>query len=226
MQRIVLMRTCVWSALIALFTVTAVPSAAHAQATRSGPTFRIGGTTSPIILPDVAYDPMRERYLVVSGNGFIEGQLLNKNGTKTRRCCSIGTGRHTIPASFSREPRMSGRLESGEGNFNPRVVANEGGRYLTVTSSKFAAVHGQFAGSVAAPPPGSAPRIFLDSPANGSLVQPTFSVGGWAVDLGSPVGSGTGVPTVHVWARPTGGAPAIFLGGATMGIGRPDIAAH
>jgi hypothetical protein len=129
---------------------------------------------------------------------------------------------------------------AGDGNFNPRVVASAArGRYLTVTSSKFAAIHGQFATSSAngggggggggtppppPPPAGSDPKMFLDSPANGSQVQPQFSVLGWALDLGAP--SGTGVATVHVWAFPTTGAAPIFLGATTMGVQRPDIAAH
>jgi len=125
---------------------------------------------------------------------------------------------------------------AGDGNFNPRVVASAArGRYLTVTASRFAAIHGQFATSSAAggggggatPPPapaGSNPKMFLDVPGPGSLVQTSFGVSGWAVDLSAP--SGTGVATVHVWAFPTTGAPPIFLGAANMGVGRPDIAAH
>jgi hypothetical protein len=48
-------------------------------------------------------------------------------------------------------------------------------------------------------------------------------VGGWAIDRGAPQGSG--IDTVHVWAQPVSGAPATFLGVATYGIPRPDVAA-
>jgi hypothetical protein len=77
-------KICTWIpfTVLVLFAVTAVPAPAIAQAARSGPTFRVGGATSPVILPDVAHDPGRDRYLVVSGNGFIEGQLLDGNGAK------------------------------------------------------------------------------------------------------------------------------------------------
>jgi hypothetical protein len=66
--------------------------------------------------------------------------------------------------------------------------------------------------------------MFLDVPGNNVLVQPTFAVAGWAVDLGTT--SGTGVATVHVWALPVTGAAPIFLGAANMGVQRPDIAAY
>ena len=123
------------------------------------------------------------------------------------------------------------------GNYNPRVVASPAtGRYLTVTSTNFAAIQGQFATSSAtggggqpAPPTPtptnvSNPKMFLDVPGNGSLVQTSFGISGWALDLGAS--SGTGVATVHVWAFPTTGAAPIFLGAANMGVQRPDIAAY
>jgi hypothetical protein len=48
-------------------------------------------------------------------------------------------------------------------------------------------------------------------------------VSGWAIQ---EVGvSGSGVDTVHVWAHPVSGAPAVFLGAAVMGDSRPDVAA-
>jgi glucose/arabinose dehydrogenase len=62
-------------------------------------------------------------------------------------------------------------------------------------------------------------QMSVEAPAGGNVTQP-FAVSGWAVDLGS--GSGPGVQTVHVWAVPFGGAPAIFLG-ASYGLARPDL---
>jgi hypothetical protein len=70
-----------WIAPLVLLVLSS-PAVSYAQASRTGPTFAIGGSTSPIILPDVARDPVNDRYLVVSGNGFIEGQLLNSTGSK------------------------------------------------------------------------------------------------------------------------------------------------
>ena len=37
--------------------IVLTPALAAAQAVRLGPTFSLGGTTSPVILPDVAHDP-------------------------------------------------------------------------------------------------------------------------------------------------------------------------
>jgi hypothetical protein len=62
-----------------------------------------------------------------------------------------------------------------------------------------------------------------DQPANNSIVLPGFTVSGWAIDRGS--GGGTGIAAVHVYAYPASGAPPIFLGSATLGDLRPDVAA-
>ena len=74
--------------------------------------------------------------------------------------------------------------------------------------------------TVAAP----AVAMYLDRPAaNGTATSP-LTVAGWALDPRAPVG--TGIAAVHVWARrldaPTS-AP-VFLGAATLGIDRPDVA--
>jgi hypothetical protein len=62
-----------WACALAL--LSSAPAAA--QAARFGPTFTLGGTTSPVILPDVAHDYVHNRWLQVAGNGFIEGHLLD-----------------------------------------------------------------------------------------------------------------------------------------------------
>ena len=64
--------------------------------------------------------------------------------------------------------------------------------------------------------------IAIDAPAAGVVTQP-FLVGGWAVDQAAR--SGGGVDTVHVWAVPANGSPAVFLGAGTPIVGsRPDVA--
>ena len=122
---------------------------------------------------------------------------------------------------------------NSDGNFNPRVAASTNEKkWLMVTSSVFAATHGQFAATGAAGPvvgpvianPVSRPLMSLDVPTANATVQPSFAVSGWALDAGSP--SGTGVDAVHVWAFPTSGAAPIFLGAATLGFGRPDVGAY
>jgi hypothetical protein len=66
----------------------------------------------------------------------------------------------------------------------------------------------------------------IDTPSPESTVTtPTFGISGWAIDRSAP--SGTGVDTLHIYAYPnpgSGQAP-IFLGVATVGIARSDVAA-
>lgn len=69
------------------------------------------------------------------------------------------------------------------------------------------------------------PRMSVDTPGNNQAVGNPFLVAGWATDLAAA--SGTGVGAVQVWAYPNpgSGAPARFLGSATLGGIRPDVAA-
>ena len=66
-------------------------------------------------------------------------------------------------------------------------------------------------------------RLSIDVPANGARVGATFLVGGWALDLNAP--SGTGVDTIHIYAYPAGGGGPVFLGVPTLGGIRPDVGA-
>lgn len=91
-----------WIALI-LFVVSS-PALGFAQASRAGATFMIGGSTSPVILPDVAHDPVNDRYLVVSGNGFIEGQLLNSSGTKIG---GFVVAQGSLAGGYAQTPRVA-----------------------------------------------------------------------------------------------------------------------
>ena len=61
-----------------------------------------------------------------------------------------------------------------------------------------------------------------DVPAANATVILPFTVAGWTIDTSAS--SGTGMDAVHVWAVPRGGTP-VFLGAATMGVPRSDIAA-
>jgi hypothetical protein len=125
----------------------------------------------------------------------------------------------------------------GTGNFYPRLRSNASrGEWLVTAANQFARMIAQRVqtstpggGQPPPPPPPPPPpvdtKLYLDSPGPGSLVQQNFAVAGWAVELASAAGAGTGVPTVHVWAYPLAGAP-VFLGATNMGVGRPDIAAY
>jgi hypothetical protein len=65
-------------------------------------------------------------------------------------------------------------------------------------------------------------RLQTDIPVSGAVLTVPFGVGGWAIDQLAT--SGTGIDTVHVWAVPPSGT-ATFLGVATLGVARPDVAA-
>lgn len=69
---------------------------------------------------------------------------------------------------------------------------------------------------------GSEPLMAVDVPKAGASLPQGFRVAGWAVDLGAS--SGTGVNAVHVWASKSCGG-SVFLGSATLGLQRPDVAA-
>jgi hypothetical protein len=152
---------------------------------------------------------------------LIRGVELNQQGQPTTAPYNLSTVPSVLPGDAG-------------GSFNPHVVAGANGTFGLAYTIDFRRTllevyQGAAGGNPPPPPPppvNPVPRMFLDSPATNSLVQPSFAVAGWAVDLGSPAGSGTGMSTVHVWAFPTNGGAATFLGAATMGIGRPDIAAH
>ena len=66
-------------------------------------------------------------------------------------------------------------------------------------------------------------QIVIDTPSGRPDVPQPFTLAGWAADLDAA--EGTGVGTVHVWAYPITGADPIFLGVASYGGRRPDVAA-
>jgi hypothetical protein len=72
--------------------------------------------------------------------------------------------------------------------------------------------------------PASNPRMWVDVPSLNQTTSQNVTIGGWAIDLGSAMG--TGVDTVHVWAYPASGATPVFLGAAQYGFSRPDIATY
>jgi len=81
-------------------------------------------------------------------------------------------------------------------------------------------------------------RAVIDTPRSGEILDQTFALAGWAIDLAAT--KGTGVDTVHVWAYPVGAADPtlresqgrpepgqrpIFLGVAASSDRRPDVGA-
>ena len=67
------------------------------------------------------------------------------------------------------------------------------------------------------------PQVVIDAPLSQQDVAQPFVLGGWAADLNAT--TGTGIATVHAWAYPLTGGPPVFLGAASYGGARPDVAA-
>ncbi len=67
------------------------------------------------------------------------------------------------------------------------------------------------------------PQVVIDAPRSQQDVAQPFVLGGWAADLNAT--DGTGIATVHTWAYPLAGGPPVFLGAASYGGARPDVAA-
>jgi hypothetical protein len=64
--------------------------------------------------------------------------------------------------------------------------------------------------------------ISVDQPVDGASVVVPFNLSGWAVY--TPATTGTGIDSIHVYAFPDGGGAPTFLGVATLGLPRSDIA--
>jgi hypothetical protein len=65
--------------------------------------------------------------------------------------------------------------------------------------------------------------LAIDTPTSGVSRTRPFTISGWAADTGAS--TGTGMDAVHIWAYPSTGAPAVFVGAATYGLARSDVAA-
>ena len=65
------------------------------------------------------------------------------------------------------------------------------------------------------------PRVVIDIPGAGPLTQPA-RIAGWAVDFAAD--GATGIDAVDVWAYPADGAAPRFVGSASYGHARPDVA--
>jgi hypothetical protein len=69
----------------------------------------------------------------------------------------------------------------------------------------------------------STPWMAIDGALDGTTRAQPFLVAGWAVDAGAA--TGPGVDAVHVWAFPAAGGSGTFVGVASYGAPRSDIAA-
>lgn len=102
-------------------------------------------------------------------------------------------------------------------NLAPGVYTIAAHAHSTVTGT-FSAVD-----TVTVTVPPRTTELHIDFPSGPSLYQ-GFTIGGWAIDRSAP-GGGTGVNAIHVWAFPSSGGAAVFLGATTTFVPRDDIAA-
>ena len=68
------------------------------------------------------------------------------------------------------------------------------------------------------------PMLSIDIPAAGN-VNPSFEIGGWAIDEGASANSGIDAVHVYAYPNPGSGAAPIFLGVSPLGFARPDVGA-
>ncbi len=65
--------------------------------------------------------------------------------------------------------------------------------------------------------------MVIDTPTSQADVGQPFVLAGWAADLRAV--EGTGITTLHAWAYPLSGGAPVFVGAASYGGARPDVAA-
>jgi hypothetical protein len=186
---------------------------------------RVGGRSgfsllSPVV--DVVADETGERFVRIPQSGRLELQL--GGGVESGHLIANGTQRDLPPGSH---------LDRSTGTFtwipseiylgSYRLVFFRAGRQIAVTVT-IRPEQAIAAGD-------SEIRMHVDSPAHGTTVSASLGTGavidvaGWALDPQAFTGSGIGA--IHVWARrldqPTAGPE--FVGAATLGVSRPDVAA-
>jgi hypothetical protein len=182
-----------------------------------------------------SYDSLSIDVSDVSGTAFLVGH--DKATTEDAGVEIGGNGLPTgSPIQVTATCFVAGGYCPGNGNYYPKVTSHSSRReWMVVTANRFSTTLAQRIGTgtvqgLGPPPPPpppppspsvSNPLMWLDTPANGASIATQVAITGWAVDLSAP--SGTGVDTVHVWALPAGGSWT-FLGAASMGVARPDVA--
>ena len=101
----------------------------------------------------------------------------------------------------------------------PRTITINGYDINTVASAAFATQYGSSNTRIDGVPE----NTVIDNPLDGATIQDdVFTIRGWAIY--PPAASGTGVTNVHVWLDAPSPPNGQFLGGATYGIDRPDVA--
>jgi Tol biopolymer transport system component len=142
----------------------------------------------------------------------------------------LGSGDHTgylrTPAGLAPLP-IGSRLDAATNTFTWAPGVGFVGRYdfVFVRSASGHAISRREVRIILHPKGrgGVGPQVVIDVPRANATVRSPFMIGGWALDLDAP--QGTGVTTLHAWAYPASGGTPIFLGATAYGGARPDVAA-
>lgn len=175
-------------------------------------------TISPRLTPG-----RRTVNMIVNENGSVSASDTVVNRSNVPITWTVSTNRPWLSAG----PPSGSAVRSADGTFN--ILASSSGLppgvhsgTVTMTSTSR---HLQMSVPVTVNLTVTSTRIFIDSPAPSATVTQPFNITGWAME--STATSGTGVDAVHVYAYPNpgSGAAAVFLGAATYGYPRGDVAA-
>lgn len=177
-----------------------------AQGGRLGEVQLLSSTLGSYDALSMVFNPISGTFALVGldrGNDDLLGAELDASGVRQQAEVTLG------PGALVRYPRVGANTEAAEWNasfsaYGLTQIANQ--VFLTATRSG----------------PVSQVKIGMDSPTQEATLPPAFDVRGWAIDQGAT--SGTGVDTVHVWAFPDGGGPAVFLGATYNFTARQDVA--
>jgi hypothetical protein len=192
----------------------------------------------------IAIDPNDGNNVYVAYGGFTGTNLWRSTDGGSVWTLSVGSGVTALPAAPVRgiaiHPTIPGWIYAGT-EVGVFASADGGATWSTsgdgpanvsvdelswMGNTLVAATHGRGVYTTVVPlsPPTTMPFIDLDTPREGYVVTSSFEVGGWALDQGSP--TGTGVDAVQFYVFPNDGAsPGVFIGTGSYGLSRPDVAA-
>ena len=160
--------------------------------------------------------------MVVNENGSVSASDNVINPSNVPITWSVSSNRPWLTTS----PSSGSAVRATDGTFDmlgasPGLAPGSYTGTITITSTSR---HLQMSVPVTVNLTVTSTRIFIDAPAPSTTVVQPFTLSGWAMESTSTVG--TGVDAVHVYAYPNpgSGAAPTFLGSATYGFARGDVA--